>query len=72
MKNLSQIWISIFFILKQFGVLTERMITREMSVYMLTTGKTIGESLVYLPILKKCALTGTLKTLLLPIRMDVN
>jgi hypothetical protein len=55
LKSSNQIWTSIFFISKQYGVLIEKMITRETYVSMLTIGKTTEESLLSLVILKICA-----------------
>lgn len=69
LKSLSLIWIFTYFILKPFGVLIEKMIMREMSVFMLIIGKIIEENLLFLLILKKCVRIGILKTSLLHTKM---
>ena len=61
LRNSNQIWISISFISKRYGVLIEKMIMKEMFVSMLTTGKIIEESPQFSIIQRICVKIGILK-----------
>jgi hypothetical protein len=72
LRNSNQIWISISFISKQYGVLIEKMIMREMFVFMLTTGKITEESPQFSITQRICVKIGIQKISLLRIKMVAN
>lgn len=61
LKSLNQIWISTYFILRQYGVLTGKMTMREMSASTPIIGKTTEENPQYLTTPKICARIGIQK-----------
>lgn len=69
LRSSSQTWISTSSTLRQYGAPTEKMTTKEMSAFTLTTGRTIEGNLQSSATLKTCAKIGTQRTSSLPTKM---